>query len=99
MTESIRVAAARRARLLESCPRGVVVVRGAGPDGLNPNFFYLTGLTEPSAVLVLSAWLTDLYGTAAVALISATSSLADFHASASPIAAHRVGAIGDVLQL
>lgn len=38
-----------------------------------------------SAVLVLSAWLTDLYGSAAVALISATSSLADFHASASAV--------------
>lgn len=38
-----------------------------------------------SAVLVLSAWLTDLYGAAAVTLVSATSSLADFHASASAV--------------
>lgn len=48
-------AAARRARLLESLPEGLILVRGAAAGGLNPNFFYLTGLTEPSGVLALSA--------------------------------------------
>ncbi len=48
-------AAARRSRLLERCPDGLILVRGSGPDGFNPNFFYLTGLTEPAGVLALSA--------------------------------------------
>jgi Xaa-Pro aminopeptidase len=55
MNESMQPAAARRKRLLEHCPDGLVLVRGAGPDGLNPNFFYLTGLREPAGVLALSA--------------------------------------------
>lgn len=48
-------AAARRARLLEQCPEGPILIRGAGPEGVNPNFFYLTGLDEPGGILVLSA--------------------------------------------
>ena len=55
MDESTKSAAARRTRLLERLPDGLILVRGAGPDGPNPNFFYLTGLTEPSGVLALSA--------------------------------------------
>ncbi len=55
MNESMQRAAARRERLLEHSPDGLILVRGAGPDGFNPNFFYLTGLTEPAGVLALSA--------------------------------------------
>jgi Xaa-Pro aminopeptidase len=55
MNESIQSVVARRKRLLEHYPDGLILVRGAGPDGLNPNFFYLTGLTEPAGVLALSA--------------------------------------------
>jgi Xaa-Pro aminopeptidase len=55
MSEPFQNAASRRARLMESCAPALVVVRGAGPDGLNPNFFYLTGMTEPAGILVLSA--------------------------------------------
>jgi Xaa-Pro aminopeptidase len=40
---------------METCAQALVLVRGAGPDGINPNFFYLTGMTEPAAVLVLCA--------------------------------------------
>jgi len=55
MNESMQRAAARRTRLLERFPEGLVLVRGTGPAGLNPNFFYLTGLTEPAGILALSA--------------------------------------------
>ncbi len=48
-------AAARRARLLERFPDGLILVRGAAAGGVNPNFFYLTGLTESAGVLALSA--------------------------------------------
>ncbi len=48
-------AAARRARLLESFPDGLILVRGAAAEGVNPNFFYLTGLTEAAGVLAISA--------------------------------------------
>jgi Xaa-Pro aminopeptidase len=55
MNDVTQAAAARRTRLLERLPDGLVLVRGAGPDGVNPNFFYLTGLSEPSGVLALCA--------------------------------------------
>jgi len=55
MNEAMQPAAARRIRLLERFPDGLILVRGAGSHGLNPNFFYLTGLTECSGVLALSA--------------------------------------------
>jgi Xaa-Pro aminopeptidase len=54
MNEAMQ-SAARRATLLERFPDGLILVRGVGPHGLNPNFFYLTGLTERSGVLALSA--------------------------------------------
>jgi Xaa-Pro aminopeptidase len=59
-TSSTRVHAARRARLLERISHevdgsdGIVVVRGSGAGGLNPNFFYLTGIEEPAAALLLA---------------------------------------------
>jgi len=55
MNDVTQVAAARRIRLLERFPDGLILVRGAGAGGVNPNFFYLTGLREPSGVLALSA--------------------------------------------
>lgn len=55
MNESMACGASRRARLMQCFPEALVLVRGSGPEGLNPNFFYLTGLNEPAAVLVLSA--------------------------------------------
>lgn len=39
-----------------------------------------------SGVLLLAAWLTDRYGSAAVSVATATGSLADFHASAAAVA-------------
>jgi len=39
---------------MESLEAGLVLVRGGGPEGVNPNFFYLTGIAEPSAALVLA---------------------------------------------
>ena len=44
----------RRERLLEACDAGLVLVRGAGAEGPNPNFFYLTGIEEPQAMLLLA---------------------------------------------
>ncbi len=44
----------RRRRLLEHHSGGVVLVRGAGPEGTNPNFVYLTGIDEPQAALLLA---------------------------------------------
>jgi len=35
-------------------PEGWILVRGAGPQGVNPNFFYLTGIAEPRGALLLS---------------------------------------------
>jgi len=55
MNATIEAAAARRTRLLERFPDGLILVRGAGSPGLNPNFFYLTGLNEPSGILALCA--------------------------------------------
>ena len=46
--------AARRARLLEQNPQGLIVVRGSGVAGPNPNFFYLTGIEEPAGALLLA---------------------------------------------
>ena len=47
----------RRERLIEQCRGGAVLIRGAGAgdDGVNPNFLYLTGLAEPRACLLLAA--------------------------------------------
>ena len=44
----------RRRRLMASITDGWIVIRGRGPEGLNANLFYLTGLTEPAATLVLA---------------------------------------------
>ena len=44
----------RRNRLMQSLDEGLILVRGGGPEGVNPNFFYLTGIAEPSAALVLA---------------------------------------------
>jgi Xaa-Pro aminopeptidase len=42
--------------LMEQHPSGLLLVRGkgAGDDGVNPNFFYLTGIEEPDAALLLA---------------------------------------------
>ena len=45
---------ARRARLMERFPEGLTVVRGSGPDGPSASFLYLTGIAEPSGVLLLA---------------------------------------------
>ena len=45
----------RRQRLAEARPDAVLVVRGDGPDGVNPNLVYFSGIADPSAVLLLSA--------------------------------------------
>jgi Xaa-Pro aminopeptidase len=45
---------ARRRRLMESTADGLTLVRGGGPESVNPNFYYLTGIAEPSAVLLLA---------------------------------------------
>jgi len=39
----------RRRRLMRSIEDGLILVRGGGPEGVNPNFYYLTGIAEPSA--------------------------------------------------
>jgi Xaa-Pro aminopeptidase len=39
---------------MESVEDGLVLVRGGGPEGVNPNFFYLTGIGEPTAALLLA---------------------------------------------
>jgi len=39
---------------MEQLPNGLILVRGAGAGGVNPNFFYLTGIAEPRAVLLLA---------------------------------------------
>ena len=44
----------RRRRLMRSLENGLILVRGGGPEGVNPNFFYLTGIAEPSAALLLA---------------------------------------------
>jgi len=45
---------ARRRRLMDEVREGCVVIGGLGPEGANPNLFYLTGLAEPAATLVLA---------------------------------------------
>ena len=44
----------RRRRLMRSIEEGLILVRGGGPEGVNPNFYYLTGIAEPSAALLLA---------------------------------------------
>ena len=44
----------RRRRLMRSLENGLILVRGGSPEGVNPNFFYLTGSAEPSAALLLA---------------------------------------------
>jgi Xaa-Pro aminopeptidase len=44
----------RRRRLMRTHEDGLTLVRGGGPEGVNPNFFYLTGIAEPSAALLLA---------------------------------------------
>jgi Xaa-Pro aminopeptidase len=44
----------RREALLEQLPQGLILVRGRGPDGVNPNFFYLTGIAESAGALLLA---------------------------------------------
>jgi Xaa-Pro aminopeptidase len=39
---------------METLEDGLILVRGGGPEGVNPSFFYLTGIAEPSAALVLA---------------------------------------------
>lgn len=46
--------ASRREALMERVPHGVTLVRGGGADGINWNFFYLTGIHEPGASLLLA---------------------------------------------
>jgi Xaa-Pro aminopeptidase len=45
----------RREALMAATDGGVLVVRGQGPGGVNPNFVYLTGLYEPRGVLLLAS--------------------------------------------
>ena len=47
--------ASRRQRLIEARPDALLVVPGAGPDGPSSSFWYLTGIAEPTATLLLSA--------------------------------------------
>lgn len=49
-----RIHATRREALMERLPGGVTLVRGAGADGPNPSFFYLTGIPEPRGALLLA---------------------------------------------
>jgi len=45
----------RRGLLMEQLAKGVVLIRGAGSEGgLNPSFFYLTGINDPRAVLLMA---------------------------------------------
>jgi len=44
----------RRRRLMRSIEDGLILIRGGGPEGINPNFYYLTGIAEPSAALLLA---------------------------------------------
>ena len=44
----------RRGILMEQLQKGLILVRGSGPEGLNPDFFYLTGLAEPRGALLLA---------------------------------------------
>lgn len=47
--------ASRRRRLLEQFPMELCIVRGNAADGANPHLWYLTGIAEPDATLVLAA--------------------------------------------
>jgi Xaa-Pro aminopeptidase len=40
---------------MEELADGLIIVRGRGVEGVNPNFFYLTGIAESSATLLLAA--------------------------------------------
>jgi Xaa-Pro aminopeptidase len=45
----------RRERLMAALPDGLILVRAAGRDGrVNPNFLYLTGVSEPGGALLLA---------------------------------------------
>lgn len=46
--------AERRRALAASLGEGIVLVRGQGREGTNPNFLYLTGIDEPRAALLLA---------------------------------------------
>ncbi|HXV77367.1 MAG TPA: hypothetical protein VD788_13700, partial [Candidatus Polarisedimenticolaceae bacterium] len=49
-----RIYLERRARLMREVSAGLIVVRGGGAEGVNPNLVYLTGIREPRAALVLA---------------------------------------------
>lgn len=56
MEKGYEVHAGRRTRLIDSLPDRLILVRGSSGDGaINHNFFYLTGLHEPSAALLMSS--------------------------------------------
>ncbi|MCP3977998.1 MAG: M24 family metallopeptidase [bacterium] len=44
----------RRGLLMEQLEKGLILIPGAGPEGVNPNFFYLTGIPEPRGALLLA---------------------------------------------
>jgi Xaa-Pro aminopeptidase len=44
----------RREALMKRHAEGLILVRGAAPGGVNPNFLYLTGLPEPRGALLLA---------------------------------------------
>ncbi len=44
----------RREALMSQHGEGLILIRGAARDGVNPNFAYLTGLNEPRAALLLA---------------------------------------------
>jgi Xaa-Pro aminopeptidase len=44
----------RREAVMAQHAEGLVLVRGAASDGVNPNFRYLTGLSEPRGLLLLA---------------------------------------------
>jgi len=46
---------ARRETLMQRHSEGLILVRGSTGRGLNPNFFYLTGVREPRGALLLAA--------------------------------------------
>lgn len=46
--------AERRRRLMDDTRADLVIVRGSGADGPNPNLYYLTGIAETRAALVLA---------------------------------------------
>jgi Xaa-Pro aminopeptidase len=57
MSQTSEPYASRREQLMDELPDGMILVRGAGTaetGGVNPSFFYLTGLREPAGVLMLT---------------------------------------------